>query len=91
MNPNLIIPWVFLIITTAIFFIPNSISKKKLLIVVGFQVLVNVVALVIAITNLTSIGHSTLNLGLSIAAIVLSCIFILGIIGRRLQVFKDLF
>ncbi|CDN40457.1 hypothetical protein [Mycoplasma amphoriforme] len=91
MNPNLYIPWIFIILAIFLLMVPNSWSEKKVLAVIAIQIFLSLVGLVTAITNLVSLLRTQLNLGLSISAIILAIITILLAIQRRLKMLKNFF
>lgn len=86
---KLVLPLIFIFFVVVLMFIRNNSKRKIILISLFVQIILNLVALIISITNLTSEVNDAYNLGFSISSIVISFILFFFIIWRRWNITRE--
>ncbi|WP_027124178.1 hypothetical protein [Mycoplasmoides pirum] len=88
---NIILPWIFLLITLIICFIPSSKLKRNLILFfLGFQILFCIIAISIFASNIASFdSNNSIIYYSSIVGIVVSILFIFISIWRRWSIAKE--
>lgn len=86
---KLVLPLIFIFFVLLLMFVPNGSKRKKILVFLLIQIILNLVALIIAITNLTSEFRDAYNLGFSISSILISFVLFFFIIWRRWNIARE--
>ena len=89
MNLALIIPWILLIVTIGLLFVSNNVKRNILLTLLGMQILLCLIALVLAATYLSSSTDDKIAVIVHSFAIITSIALLFVSIWRRWDLARE--